>query len=208
MTNPARLSGQLQSTVAVPDRGGAVSLDAYMRLPPEQYDELDPKMIKSLGGNRFRLNVPRVALFNVWVQPTVDICVRQAEHPAQVVLEAERCELEGSDLLRRMRLNDRFTLNFTTALTWTPGGAAAAAGAGAPAPGSIQGDLQLAVLTEVIPPFDLLPRSVLEGTCNAVLRGLMRTLLPLFLRNLAKDYEFWASSEEYRARRAAVVPLK
>lgn len=46
----------------VQDRGGALSLDAYMKLPTEQYNELDPSMIESLGGSRFLLRVPRVSV--------------------------------------------------------------------------------------------------------------------------------------------------
>ena len=53
---PSRVCRVLQ------DRGGALSLDAYMRLPTEQYHELDPAMISSLGGSAFLLRVPRVSV--------------------------------------------------------------------------------------------------------------------------------------------------
>jgi hypothetical protein len=39
-----------------------VSLDKYMRLPPEAYNELDPGMIKALGGSSFLLKVPRISV--------------------------------------------------------------------------------------------------------------------------------------------------
>lgn len=42
------------------DHGGPLSLDAYMRLPTEQYSELDPAMIFPLGSGAFLLKVPRV----------------------------------------------------------------------------------------------------------------------------------------------------
>ncbi|EFJ49438.1 hypothetical protein VOLCADRAFT_89857 [Volvox carteri f. nagariensis] len=41
----------------------------------------------------------------------------------------------------------------------------------------------------VVSPFHLLPRNVLVGTCNGVLRGLVTSLLPLFVRMLAQDYQ-------------------
>ena len=44
---------------ALQDSGGALSLTSYMELPVEQYYELDPQMIRPLGGNRFALTVPR-----------------------------------------------------------------------------------------------------------------------------------------------------
>ncbi len=56
---------------------------------------------------------------------------------------------------------------------------------------------------QVVPPFHLMPREVLEGSCNAVLRALVNSLLPLFLRQLADDYGKWASTDSYRALRAA-----
>jgi hypothetical protein len=48
--------------LALQDRGGLISLDQYTRLPPEQYNELDPAMIKALGGSSFLLKVPRLTV--------------------------------------------------------------------------------------------------------------------------------------------------
>ena len=42
------------------DYGGSLSLENYMRLPVEQYYELDPALIVPRQGNRFGLMVPRV----------------------------------------------------------------------------------------------------------------------------------------------------
>lgn len=42
------------------DAGGDVSLDRYMRLPVEQYSELDPTIISPLEGKSFALRVPRI----------------------------------------------------------------------------------------------------------------------------------------------------
>ena len=46
--------------VVTQDFGNDLSLEAYMQLPVEQYYELDPAMIRPLGGTRFALQVPRV----------------------------------------------------------------------------------------------------------------------------------------------------
>lgn len=56
------------------DRRGDIGLDAYMRLPVEHYFELDPGLIKPLGGSAFALQVPRVSvswLRLLTVHPTV-----------------------------------------------------------------------------------------------------------------------------------------
>jgi hypothetical protein len=69
--------------------------------------------------------------------------------------------------------------------------------------GSIAGEAQVDVWCEVIPPFHLMPRASLEASCNAVLRGLVGSLLPLFVNQLASDYQRWAGDAAYRAHRAA-----
>lgn len=72
-----------------------------------------------------------------------------------------------------------------------------------PRAGVIAGEAQVDVWCEVMPPFHLMSRRALEGSCNAVLRGLVGSLLPLFVRQLDADYRRWAVDEEYRAHRAA-----
>ena len=55
--------------VVTQDFGNDLSLEAYMQLPVEQYYELDPAMIRPLGGTRFALQVPRVnvgILLHIW----------------------------------------------------------------------------------------------------------------------------------------------
>ena len=44
------------------DRRGDIGLDAYMRLPVQHYYELDPGLIRPLGGSAFALKVPRVSV--------------------------------------------------------------------------------------------------------------------------------------------------
>lgn len=192
----------------VPD----LTLDTYMRLPVEQYYELDPNMIKPLGSRQFLLAVPRIQLFNVWLEPVVEVVVRHADGTSKVIIEAVSCQLKGSELIQSMGLDRRFVLNFTTELTWDSPASRTTGGASrGPAPasqqalhhGTIFAQLQLDVWCEVIPPFSLLPRDVLEGTGNAVLSGLVSALLPVFVRKLGSDYERWASEPAYRARRAA-----
>lgn len=58
------------------------------------------------------------------------------------------------------------------------------------------------VWCEVIPPFNLMPRSFLESTVSAVLSGVVNSLLPMFLRRLAEDYTNWAADPDYRLERA------
>jgi hypothetical protein len=203
-----------------------------MRLPVEQYNELDPTMIQSLGGSSFLLKVPRVSLLNVWVEPEVVVDVRQ-EGTLNLIFESGEARLKGSDLLQQLKLDERFVLYFHTKLTWhspaagansssssNGSGAPATNGragtngsggsnssngvaAGAPAQGSLSAQAEVQVWSEVVGPFQAIPRGILQGTGNAVMGALMNALLPIFLRKLAEDYLRWAGDPAYRARRAA-----
>ncbi len=125
----------------------------------------------------------------------------------RVLLRAENCRITGSDAVESLRLDQRFAMRFVTELTWrstTPttangngnGNGHAGSGSGVAvqqqqAQGEIRADSRLDVWSEVVQPFHLLPREVLVATCNGVLRGLMGSLLPLFVRMLAQDYQRW-----------------
>jgi hypothetical protein len=60
---------------------------------------------------------------------------------------------------------------------------------------------EVKVWCEVLPPFHRMPRALLSGACNAVLRRAVPALLGAFIRQLAADYRHWATDAAYRARR-------
>ena len=202
------------------DTGGATSLDRYMNLPTDQYYEIDPSMILPLGDSRFLLKVPRIQILALWMEPEVEVGVTVlATTPQRVVLEATRCSLVGSDLIRQLRLDEKFALHFVTELTWGGGGSLGSSGStssssssssaggdgsatGVPREAEIQANLELEVWSEVVGVFNLLPREALVSLVNGILRTLMSSLLPLFVRKLGSDYEHWARDPEYRRRRA------
>ena len=122
--------------------------------------------------------------------------------PPAVELRAESCALRGSPFLADLR----FTLDFTTVLTWQSQKSNREGGGGAPAAqGAIHGDLAVDVAAEVVAPFSALPRGALEAGCNAALRALTSRLLPVFIRRLAADYERWAADPAYRRQRALIT---
>jgi hypothetical protein len=260
-----------------------ISLDAYMRLPVEQYYILDPSQIQFLSGNMFILSVPKINLLTATLQPVIQVQVTSA--PDAVVLQAVDCQLNATGILGD--LDSKFAMQFTTKLTWNsqphshvpqqqqqvrshglgpqahaeqqqpaalhdqqrdayPASPAsdskannnalsATAGqlrsgwnklrssisrsssngtgtepiqtevlaAGKPnrTAGSITGTGSVQVWCEVVPPFHLMPREVLERSCNVVISGLVNSLLPWFMRQLASDYHKWAADEQYRATR-------
>lgn len=83
-----------------------------------------------------------------------------------------------------------------------------AAGQPSSTPGSITGTGQVQVWCEVVPPFHLMPKDVLERSCNVVISGLVNSLLPWFMRQLAADYQKWAADEQYRNTRRQRTVVK
>jgi len=148
-----------------------------MMLPLEQYFVLDPQQIRFIEANRFLLTVPRQTFFSLWLEPEVEVSVQNLGQ--RIILQAERCRIKGSEHVENMKLDSRFALQFVTELTWQSDGTN----------GSIDAKLESKVWCEVIPPFNLMPREVLVSSCNAVMRALVGSLLPMFCSRLAKDYE-------------------
>ncbi|GBF87308.1 hypothetical protein Rsub_00019 [Raphidocelis subcapitata] len=229
LQSPARVFASGQASCRVRDAGGAVSLASYMLLPPEQYALLDPSQMSFLNGNTFRLAVPAVNILGAQLRPLVDVTVSTT--PDAVVLRGARCRLRGSGAFAS--LDEKFSMEFETSITWAgcegqPAAPGAPAGSGRRAwrslrsgigqwaaggggggdssgdgSGVMTGTTSVEVYCEVVPPFNLMPREAMEGSCNAVLGGLVRSLLPVFMRQLAADYQRWAVDEAYRRERAA-----
>lgn len=131
----------------------------------------------------------------------------------QLAAEQQQLKSQPSGTASRMRAGwDRIRQASWPSSNGNNGSTAAAAGQSqkqqqqsgdAALRGSITGSAVVDVWCEVIPPFNMMPREVLVGTCNAVISGLISSLLPWFTRQLAADYAKWAQDAAYRAERAA-----
>eukprot|EP00882_Tetradesmus_deserticola_P020094 GHRQ01021653.1.p1 GENE.GHRQ01021653.1~~GHRQ01021653.1.p1 ORF type:complete len:180 (+),score=65.66 GHRQ01021653.1:250-789(+) len=105
LNNPAEIGSNGTATVRVKDMGHAlasstgedISLDAYMRLPVEQYYILDPKQIQFVSGNRFILSVPRIQLLGASLQPVIEVEVT-SERDA-VLLRSTDCQLNATGIM-------------------------------------------------------------------------------------------------------------
>ena len=118
---------------------------------------------------------------------------------SEVRLRSTATRLRGSPFVASSGLNERFDMAWATRLTWgaTAGGAASS---------FICVETELRVWCEVLPPFHLMPRTLLATACNAVLRRALPSLLSVFVVQLGKDYARWAAEPDYRAARAAPKP--
>lgn len=80
-----------------------------MRQTPEL-----PPQIRFLESNRFQLAVPRINLLGASLEPTIEVAVT-SKHDA-VVLHSASCQLKGTGALGP--LDDKFSMAFTTVITW------------------------------------------------------------------------------------------
>ena len=164
---------------------------------------------------RFRFQVPRLQFFNVWVEPVVDVYVRVPEaddETPEVLLRSEGCYMYGSPAFDKLRLNDKFHMEFETRVRARTSGRPTFAddedGETWSANGEIEGGRgellarsEINVACEVVAPFHLVPRRALEKTCSAVLNGLIKLLLPTFVAQLRDDFGIWATHPEARKAR-------
>lgn len=145
------------------------------------------------------LCVVDMQIMNLWIEPLATVKVTLSENPPTVQLRTETCEIFGSEMLQDLKLDGGFVMNFDANLRWkssnTPKSKYEAG------QGQITADARFDVWCEIKPPFNLMPKDMLEAACNVPMDGLMRALLPIFLSNLRNDYRKWATSEEYRLDR-------
>ena len=179
---------------------------------------LDPQSVTRLGPSQFRCRIPRMSFFSVWLEPEVEVEVLIA--PTHVHMRSRGTYLHGSDFVQRSGLNERFDMFWCTTLTWgqqvrhrahepdpaargsSPCVCVAQQAEGAPGGGAyIDVQTEVKVWCEVLPPFTAMPRSLLSGACNAVLRRAVPALLSAFVRQLAGDYRRWALQPAYRQER-------
>lgn len=109
-----------------------------------------------------------------------------------------RCRLKGSELLQQLKLDERFVLYFHTKLTWhspaatasgsssgsgngdgsgAPAGSGSSngggGGSGGPAQGSLSAQADVQVWSEVVGPFQAIPRGILQASFEAFLFSLL-----------------------------------
>ena len=74
LNDPANIGSCCEGQANVMDAGpGPGHLENYMRLPVEQYAVLDGANISRLGPNLFKLVVPRLEFFDVWIEPELEV---------------------------------------------------------------------------------------------------------------------------------------
>jgi hypothetical protein len=188
-----RLSRGMTQAVSV----GAL-LNDYMTLPVEQYCVIRLPARASMtrmNDNEFVMHVPPLHLplpgLPITIEPTCSCRVEST--PSAVRISSNSCRLSGSPLIERLRLNDCFEFLIKVQLTWDSAAPRIRA----------ETQFELDVATPASGGQRLVPRRVRELTVEFATGLVLDALLKVFMRNLAEDYELWASDSQYREERRA-----
>ena len=159
-------SQELQLNVA----GHAQQLPAYLAEEERVVMALlDPKQLERLGPGRWRYTVTRLQVFQLQIQPVVDL--RCLIEPGVIHLEASDCRLEGLGIV------DDFQLTLSSYLTAAPQG--------------LEGNATLAVQVSQPPLLKLIPPKVLEATGRSLLSGILLGIKTRVGHQLVEDFRDW-----------------
>jgi hypothetical protein len=133
---------------------------------------LDSRQLVPLGPGRYRYTVTRVKVFQLQVQPIVEL---QARHQrGRLELEALDCRLEGLGVVNDFQLQLHSWLE--------------ANGTG------LEGEAQLAVEVSQPPLLSLIPARVLEATGRSVLSSILQGIRRRVSQQLVGDFHDWCLS--------------
>jgi hypothetical protein len=130
---------------------------------------LDPSQLETLGNGRYRYTVTRLQVFQLQIQPVVEIVARRS--PNRIELEAVDCELEGLGIV------DDFQLTLQSWLEASPDG--------------LNGEAALAVSVSQPSLLKLIPVKVLEATGRSLLAGILLGIKTRVQHQLLNDFEAW-----------------
>lgn len=133
---------------------------------------LDPRQLERLGEGHYRYTVTRVQVFQLQIQPVVEL--RAWHNDGRLELEALDCQLEGLGLV------DDFRLSLASWLTASAEG--------------LEGEASLAVSVSRPTLLRLIPEAVLEATGRSVLSGILLGISNRVGQQLLEDFRDWGQA--------------
>ena len=130
---------------------------------------LDPQQLDNLGNGRYRYTVTRLQVFQLQIQPVVELVARRS--PNRIELEAIDCQLEGLGIV------DDFQLTLESWLEASAEG--------------LNGEACLAVSVSQPSLLRLIPVKVLEATGRSLLAGILLGIKTRVQQQLLHDFEAW-----------------
>jgi hypothetical protein len=133
---------------------------------------LDPRQLTPLAEGRYRYTVTRLQVFQLQIQPVVELVARRSRD--RIDLEAVDCQLEGLGLVDDFRL---------TLQSWLQAGQQ-----------GLEGEASLAVSVSQPSLLRLIPANVLEATGRSLLAGILLGIRTRVGQQLVNDFESWCAS--------------
>jgi hypothetical protein len=130
---------------------------------------LDPQQLENLGNGRYRYTVTRLQVFQLQIQPVVELVARRSTN--RIELEAIDCQLEGLGIV------DDFQLTLESWLEANEEG--------------LNGEACLAVSVSQPSLLRLIPVKVLEATGRSLLAGILLGIKTRVQQQLLHDFEVW-----------------
>jgi hypothetical protein len=159
--------------LVLPVNEGIDHLPAYLREEQRVVTSLlDPSQLTTLGPGHYRYRVTRVQVFQLQIQPIVEL--RTHHQGDRLELEAVDCQLEGLGLVDDFRLGLRSWLK--------------------PSEQGLEGEATLAVTVSQPPLLKLVPPRVLEATGRSVLSGILLGMRNRVRLQLLNDFQQWCGS--------------
>lgn len=154
----------------LPVQACAAHLPAYLRDEQRVVASLlDPAQLVALGPGHYRYRVRRVQVFQLQVQPIVELQTHLRDN--RLELEAVDCQLEGLGLVDDFRLGLRSWLEASDQ--------------------GLEGEATLAVTVSQPPLLKLVPPRVLEATGRSVLRSILLGMRNRVRQQLPLDFQRW-----------------
>ena len=130
---------------------------------------LDPQQLENLGSGHYRYTVTRLQVFQLQIQPVVEMVARRSAN--RIELEAIDCQLEGLGIV------DEFQLTLESWLQASDLG--------------LNGEACLAVSVSQPSLLRLIPMKVLEATGRSLLSGILLGIKTRVQQQLLHDFEAW-----------------
>ncbi|KAG1671178.1 hypothetical protein FOA52_010114 [Chlamydomonas sp. UWO 241] len=206
-----RMSSQKNIKVSVtPSTSPGASLQDYMESAADNFANIQLPLggkISKVDDSRVELVVPRISLFDVWLQPSAIAALSLSNGLLEFTSMTDYIKLEGSSHVKQFKLDERFNLDVRIAITWPNGGKASSSSAssgsdseaGRRATIEAVGDLLIEV--DIPPPFSFMPKGVLTTTGNAAMAVTNGLILDAFCKSLAADYTTWSGDGKLREAR-------
>ena len=155
--------------------------DDLERLPDYLRDEervvgalLDRRQLHPLGPGHYRYTVTRVQVFQLQIQPIVEL--EALCHQGRLELRALDCQLEGLGLVDDFRL---------TLESWLEASA-----------DGLEGEAGLSVTVSQPPLLKLIPARILEATGHSVLAGILLGIRNRVGQQLLEDFRRWCQEQD------------